>query len=225
VLGLLALSTILLTVNWTGYVWAVNNGRNIEASLGYYILPLFNMAAGALLFDERIDRVGALAMGLAGLGVALQTLALGHPPLIALVLAVSFGAYGLIRKRVDASAQTGLLIECLVMAGPGIAYAIWLHHAGGGIFGRSLAGSLLMAAAGPSTVAPLALFAWAARRLRFSTLGFLQFIGPTMGFFVGIATGESLTPLGAVSFVFIWAGAAVFAVGAWRAMRRLQSAS
>jgi chloramphenicol-sensitive protein RarD len=223
--ALLALSATLIASGWAVYVWAVNHGRNLEASLGYYINPLLNMAVGAVLFRERIDRFGAVAIALAVIGVVLQTVALGHPPIVSLVLALTFWAYGLIRRRVNADAQTGLLIECLVMAGPGIAYVVWLHHAGGGVFGRSLGRSLLMATLGPATVVPLALFSWTARRLPFSTLGFLQFIGPTIGFIVGVVMGESLTPMRIASFVFIWAGAATFAVGAWRASRRVQRAA
>ena len=223
-LAMLALSALMIGSGWAVYVWAVNNGRNLESSLGYYITPLLNMAAGALIFRERIDRVGALAIGLATIGVVLQALALGHPPVIALFLACTFWGYGLIRKHVDAEAQTGLFIECLLMAGPGLAYVFWLHHAGGGIFGRSLGHTLLMMTAGPATVAPLAVFAWTARRLPFSTFGFLQFIAPTIGFLVGLANGERLTTAGMISFVFIWGGAATFVFGAWRASRRLQSA-
>lgn len=225
VLGLLALSTALIGGNWALFVWAVNNGHNLEASLGYYINPLLNMAVGAALFRERIGRFGWAAMALAATGVALQTLALGRPPVIALTLAFSFCAYGTIRKHVDASAQAGLLVESLFMVGPGVAYAAWLFASGGGVFGHGLAPSLLMMTTGPITVFPLALFAWAARRLPFSTIGFLQFIGPTMGFLTGLAVGETLTPLRTVSFVFIWGGAAVFALGAWRAGRRLRLAS
>ncbi len=224
-LAMLALSALLIGSGWAVYVWAVTNGRNLESSLGYYITPLLNMAVGALVFRERIDRIGAAAIALAAVGVVLQTLALGHPPLIALFLAFAFWGYGIIRRQVDADAQTGLFVECLLMAGPGLAYVIWLHHAGGGIFGRSPGGSLLMATAGPATVAPLALFAWAVRRLPFSVMGFLQFIAPTIGFAIGIANGETLTPLTAVSFIFIWAGAGVFVLGAWRAARRLQKAA
>jgi chloramphenicol-sensitive protein RarD len=220
VLAQLALSAALIGTGWSVYIWAVNNGRNLEASLGYYINPLLNMAAGAVLFRERIDRIGATAIALAAIGVVLQTVALGHPPVISLVLALTFWGYGIIRKRIDVDAQSGLFVECLLMAAPGIAYVLWLGHAGGGLFGRSLGGSLLMASTGPATVVPLALFAWTARRLPFSTIGFMQFIGPTMGFAVGLATGESLTPLRAVSFVFIWLAAAIFAFGAWRAARR-----
>jgi len=103
-------------------------------------------------------------------------------------------------------------------------YLGWLYGSGGGAFGRALAPSLLLLLAGPLTVAPLALFAWAARRLPFSTLGFLQHIGPTLGFLTGLATGETLTPLRAVSFVFIWAGALTFVFGAYRAARQLRPA-
>ena len=224
-LAMLALSALLIGSGWAVYVWAVTNGRNLESSLGYYITPLLNMAVGALVFRERIDKIGAAAIALAAVGVVLQTLALGHPPLIALFLAFAFWGYGIIRRQVDADAQTGLFVECLLMAGPGLAYVIWMHHVGGGIFGRSPGASLLMATAGPATVAPLALFAWAVRRLPLSVMGFLQFIAPTIGFAIGIANGERLTALTAVSFVFIWAGAGVFVLGAWRAALRLQKAA
>ncbi|HEY5105610.1 MAG TPA: EamA family transporter RarD [Caulobacteraceae bacterium] len=221
VLCLLALSAGLIATGWSVYIWSVNHGRNLEASLGYYINPLLNMAVGAVRFRERIDRFGAAAIALAAIGVVLQTLALGHLPVISLVLALTFWGYGIIRKRIDVDAQSGLFVECLLMAGPGLAYVLWLSHAGGAVFGRSVGASLLMATSGPATVIPLALFAWTARRLPFSTMGFLQFIGPTIGFFVGLATGETLTPLRAVSFVFIWSSAVVFVAGAWRAARRL----
>jgi chloramphenicol-sensitive protein RarD len=225
VIGWLALSTLLILANWTVYVWAVTNGRNLEASLGYFINPLLNMAVGAVLFGERIGRIGAAAIALAVVGVGLQTLALGHPPLISLALAGAFCAYGVIRKRVDASAQAGLLVECLFLFLPGLAYALWLSHEGAAMFGRGLGVSLLLATAGPMTVVPLALFSWAARRLPFSIVGFIQFIGPTMGFATGPMNGETLTPLKMVSFLFIWIGAAVFVFGAWRAGRRLRLAT
>ena len=221
--ALLAASAAMISSGWAVYVWSVNNGRNIEASLGYYITPLLNMAAGAAFYRERIDRFGAIAIALAAVGVVLQTVALGHLPTIALFLALTFWGYGLIRKRIAVDAQTGLFVETLLMTIPGLAYVVWLHHAGGGIFARTPGHTLLMMVAGPATVAPLALFAWTARRLKFSTLGFLQFISPTIGFLVGLATGERMSPLEGVSFVFIWAGASVFAFGAWHAGRGLQS--
>ena len=223
-LGLLALSAVSIATGWSLYVWAVNHGRNLESSLGYYINPLMNMAAGAVLFRERIDRIGLAAIALAVIGVAIQTAALGHLPVISLVLATTFWIYGLIRRHVDVDAQAGLLIECLFMAGPGLVAVLWLTEAGQGVFGHGLGPSLLMSLVGPVTVFPLALFAWSARRLTFATLGFLQFLSPTVGFCIGVSIGEPLTPLRLLSFVFIWAGAAMFAYGAWRASRRLQRA-
>ena len=221
-LGLLALSAVSIASGWSLYVWAVNHGQILESSLGYYINPLMNMAAGAALFRERIDKIGLAAIALAVIGVAIQTVALGHLPVISLVLATTFWIYGLIRRHVDVDGQAGLLIECLFMALPGIVGVIWLSYSGQGIFGRSLGLSLLMSLVGPVTVFPLALFAWSARRLTFATLGFLQFLSPTVGFAIGVWTGEALTPLRLLSFGFIWAGAAMFAYGAWRASRRFQ---
>lgn len=220
VLGWLALSALLLTSNWTVFVWAATHGHNIDASLGYFIIPLLNMAVGAAFYRDHVSRFGIVAMILAAIGVALQVIVVGHVPWIGLVLAASFGGYGLVRKHVAINAQAGLLVESLLIAGPGAAYCLWLYMSGGGVFARDLNASLLLAVAGPATVIPLALFAWAARRLRLATLGFLQFFGPTTGFAVGLALGEPFHTGQLISFAFIWAGAAVFIWGAVRAMRR-----
>jgi chloramphenicol-sensitive protein RarD len=222
VLALLALSAVTIGGNWSLYVWAVAARHNLLASLGYYINPLINMAIGGLIFRERINWIGWTAIGLAAVGVVVQTAAIGHLPLVSLVLALSFCAYGVIRRQVAADAQVGLMVECLVLMVPGMAVTWWTRAHGGGLEGSGLGGGLLMMLNGPLTVAPLALFAWTARRLPFSVLGFLQFIGPTLGFVTGLVTGERLSPMGVVSFVFIWAGAAVFALGAWRASRAFQ---
>lgn len=221
-LVLLLLTAVLISTNWAVFVWAVNNERNIEASLGYYINPLFNMAVGVFIFKERINRLGLIAIGLAGIGVVLQAIALGHPPYVSLVLALSFCAYGIIRKQVDAEAQTGLFVECLFMTLPALAFAIWMYVHGQGLMGHGLGKSLLMMLAGPATVVPLALFAWSARRLDFSAVGFLQFIGPTMGFMIGVWMGEDVSLYRMLSFVFIWSGAAVFTYGAWKTSRHLR---
>ena len=220
-LGLLLGSSLLIGVNWLLYVIAVNSGRTLEASLGYYINPLMNMAAGALFFRERIDRFGQTAIGLAVIGVAVQTAAVGHPPLLSLGLAVSFCGYGLIRKQVRADAQTGLFVETAILSLPAIAYVVWLQKTGAGHFGAGAWTTILLLCAGPLTVAPLALFSWAARRLPLVALGFLQFIAPTLQFFVGVASGEAFTPMKAAAFAFIWLGVGVFAFGAWRRTRRL----
>lgn len=214
-LGWLTLSAGLIAVNWSIFIWAVNSGRVLETSLGYYILPLINMAAGALIFGERLDRLGVAAIALATLGVALQAAALGHLPLVSLLLAISFGGYGIVRKRVTAEAQTGLLVECALLAIPSAAFVIWLQLHGAGHFGQGLKLSAWLIACGPATAIPLVLFAWAARRIPLSTMGFLQFIAPTMTFAIGIAQGEAFSPLRGVSFALIWAGVAVFALAAW----------
>jgi chloramphenicol-sensitive protein RarD len=226
VLAWLAVSAALLSVNWSTFIWAVNSGRVLESSLGYYINPLLNIAAGAFLFRERLSRPALLAIGLATAGVVLQALALGHVPWISLVLAFSFCAYGVVRKRVAADAQTGLFIECLMLAAPSLAYMAWLQANGASTAQGSPAALLWLIACGPLTALPLVLFAWAARRIPFSVMGFLQFIAPTMTFFLGLAQGEAFTPLRALSFVFIWCGAAVFVFGALRAARApVQSAA
>jgi chloramphenicol-sensitive protein RarD len=224
VLAWLSVSSLLIAINWSVYIWAVNSGRLLDASLGYYITPLVNMAAGALLFRERIDRLGYLAMGLAALGVAVQAVALGGLPVISLVLAFSFGAYGIVRKHVAAEAQTGFLVECLVVGLPGLAYVLWLAQTGHGHFGAGLGVSAWLIAAGPITAIPLVLFAWAARRIPLSFMGFLQFLSPTISFVIGLIEGEAFTPLRALSFLFIWGGAAVFLWGAWTRARSVRLA-
>ena len=223
-LGQLAVSAVMIVAGWAVYVWAVNNGHNIEASLGYYINPLLNMAIGALLFRERINAIGLGAIALATIGVILQTVALGHLPLIAVFLAVTFTIYGVIRKRVPIDAQAGLFVESLLMLLPGLGLIVWLGHTGVARFGHGAPITLLLLGMGPVTVAPLAFFSWTTRRLPLSTVGFLQFITPTLGFVIGLSVGERLNWLGMVSFGFIWGGVLLFMVGGWRANRRLRLA-
>jgi chloramphenicol-sensitive protein RarD len=221
-LPLLILSASLIGSNWTIYVAAVEANHTLQASFGYYINPLLNMAAGALLFRERIDRLSWAAIGLAMVGVVMQAVAIGGLPWISLTLACSFCLYGIVRKKVPVDAQTGLFVECLLLMWPAIAYVIWLAPTGPMVFGRTFEASALLIGSGLATVIPLAMFAYSARRLSMTTMGFLQFIGPTVQFCVGVfAFGEQLTNLRLLSFAFIWAGAGLF-VGAsvWRAQRR-----
>ena len=227
-LAWLAFSTALIGLNWGIYVWATTHGATLEASLGYYINPLLNMVVGLWLFRERIDRWGWVAIGLAAVGVAFQTAALGRPPWISIVLALSFATYGVIRKRVPVDAQAGLFVECLLLAPIGLAWVIWLQSTGAGAAFDSPTNTLWALANGPATVLPLALFAWSARRLPLSTIGFIQFLAPTLQFAVGVAAGEPLTALRIASFGFIWGGAAVFAAAALhrrRAARRALKAA
>ena len=218
-LGLLLLSAVLIAVNWSTYVWAVEAGRTLSASLGYYILPLLNMVLGAVVFRERIARIVWVAIALAAAGVVLQGLALGAFPWVSVVLALSFGGYGVVRKAAKVEALAGLLVECLILFLPAAAYAAWLQESGRAVFGVRWDASLLLALGGPATVGPLALFTFAARRLRLSTVAFVQFITPTLQFVVGIEAGEALTPLRTLAFALIWAGVAVFALAPWLGRR------
>jgi chloramphenicol-sensitive protein RarD len=224
VLGWLSLSSLMIAINWSVFIWAVNSGHLLESALGYYITPLVNMAAGAALFRERIDRLGCAAMALAAIGVAVQAVALGGLPAVSLVLALSFGAYGILRKHVAADAQTGFLVECLLVGAAGLAYVLWLARTGHGHFGAGLGVTAWLVAAGPITAIPLILFAWAARRIPLSAMGFMQFLSPTISFVIGLAEGEPFTPLRALSFLFIWGGAAVFLWGAWTRARSVRLA-
>ncbi len=222
-LAWLALATVLIAVNWGIYVWATTHHATLEASLGYYINPLLNMIVGLWLFREKIDKWGWVAIGLAGVGVLFQALALGRPPWISLALALSFGAYGVIKKRIPVDAQAGLFIECLLLLPFGLVFVIWLQAHGLGHGFATWEGFGWALLNGPMTVFPLALFAWAARRMPLSTMGFVQFLAPTLQFMIGVATGEAFTPLRGVSFAFIWLGAGVFPAAALlraRAARR-----
>ena len=218
-MGWLALSTALIGINWTVFVMAVNSGRMLEASLGYYLNPLLSMAAGAWLFSERIDRWGGAAIALAAIGVVLQAVALGQPPWISLILAFSFAAYGVIRKRISADAQSGLFVECLLLAPFGLAWVVLLQIQGTGHFTDSAASVFWLMVAGPLTVLPLALFSWAARRMPLSTMGFLQFMAPSIAFVIGLIQGEHFSWLRGISFGFIWVGALVYAAGAVKRTR------
>lgn len=221
----LTLSAAVIAINWLVFIWAVNNGRVLETSLGYFINPLMAMAAGAVIFRERLDAIGKGAIALAGVGVVIQAFALGHVPIVSLTLATSFCAYGIIRKRVAAEAQTGLFIECVILALPGVFLIGWLQNSGQGHFTASPAATAWLLVCGPLTALPLMMFSWAARRIPFSAMGFLQFIAPSMTFVMGVLQGEAFTPLRGVSFAFIWIGAGVFAFGAWRRGRALAAQS
>jgi len=222
--GFLVLSSLVIATNWVTYILAVNNGRTLDAALGYYLNPLLNMAAGAWLFREKITRIGFVAIGLAVIGVVIQTIALGHAPWISLILACSFSLYGIIRKRVSADAQTGLFIECLILSVPALAWVIWIQLSGQGHFGQDWTTSLWLLFSGPLTVIPLMLFSWAARRMPLSTMGFLQYIAPTMVFVIGMIQGEPLSLLRGISFGFIWAAVAVFTAGAVHNARKKAAA-
>ena len=222
---MLLVTSLLVATNWGVYVWAVTNGHTIESALGYYLNPLLNMAAGAMLFRERIDTWGKTAIGLAVIGVAIQAAAIGQVPWVALILAGTFGSYGILRKQLHVPALAGLFIETAYLFLPALIYIVWFETTGRGHFLKAPMNAFWFLLTGPVTVLPLVLFAFAARRLPLSTLGFIQFIGPTLTFFIGLMQGEPFSVLRGVSFVFIWVGALVFAFGAWRRLKAVKVAT
>jgi chloramphenicol-sensitive protein RarD len=221
---LLGLASVMIAINWGMFVYAVTNGHTMDSALGYYLNPLINMAAGALLFKEHLDGYGKTAIGLAVIGVVVQGLALGHFPFISMIIALSFATYGIIRKHAPVSALAGLFVECCFLIVPSLIYLIWFEGQGRGHFFHNASNAFWFMVTGPVTVLPLALFSYVARRLPLSTMGFIQFIAPTITFFIGLFQGEGFSALRAASFAFIWGGALVFAFGAWRRFSALKPA-
>ncbi len=216
----LAASSAFISLNWSVYVWAIGAHHTLSASVGYFLNPLMNAAVGALIFRERISRLGVIAFAVAAIGVAFEASVAGDAPWTPLVLATSFCVYGLIRRQTTADATTGLLIECLIMAPFAAALLIFLSQHGGLRFGTSTPVNWMLLIAGPATVAPLALFSFAARRLPLTVIGFLQFLSPSLQFVCGLVMGETLHPLTLAAFSFIWIGAAIYAVDLARRLRR-----
>ncbi len=209
-----ALSAVLLGINWGTVVWAALHGRLVECSLGYFLNPLLNVLIGCLLLGERLTRWQGVSIGLAAAGVGLQMLAVGRPPWIALVLALSFGFYGLVRRKSSQGPLAGLATESLVALPVAAGFLVWAGWHGRAVFGDGSHSDLaLIIGLGVVTTVPLLGFANAARKLPFSLLGLLQFLAPTGQFLLGVlAYGEILTPLSLVAFAFIWSAIAVFSV-------------
>jgi chloramphenicol-sensitive protein RarD len=209
-----ALSSLLLSGNWLLYIWAVNSGHVIEASLGYFINPLVNVMLGYLVLKERL-RVGQwAAIGLAALGVLWLTWQAGHMPWIALILAASFGGYGLMRKTAALGALEGLSFETMILFPFALAYIVWLTLHGQNSFITTTSDSTrwLLVAAGPITAIPLLLFASGARKIPLSVLGLLQYIGPTIQLSLGIFLfHEAFTAARLAGFALIWSALALYA--------------
>ena len=211
-LGWLALSATLIAVNWVVYVWAIQNGQVYAASLGYYINPLVNVLLGTMLLGERLTRRQWIAVALAAIGVSLLAAGALTTLWISLTLALSFGSYGLIRKQVAVGAVPGLTIESTLLLLPSFGVALYCAQTEGSSFAVSTELSLAIMAGGAFTAFPLLLFAIAARKLPYSTLGFIQFLAPSIVFILGLTVfGEELKPAQAACFACIWAAAAVFA--------------
>jgi chloramphenicol-sensitive protein RarD len=215
------LTATLLSINWLTYIYGVLNKQTVETSLGYFINPLLNVVFGVVIFHERLRLLQAVAVGLAAIGVLVLVVAADRPPWIALTLAFSFALYGVFRKTAPADALLGLTFETLMLLVPAAVYAIYLAITSQLHFGPDLRLDGLLAASGAVTAVPLLCFGVAARSLRLSTLGFLQFTAPTVQFLLAvIVMGEVVGPERWFSFMLIWVALGIYSMDIRRAVAR-----
>ena len=221
---MLALSGVLIAFNWGLYIWAVNAGHVVESSLGYFVNPLVNVLFGVLFLRERLTRLQWMSVALASAGVLWLTVQYGHPPWIAIGLALSFALYGLIRKLAAVDSIAGLGVESVYLFAPALIVLLWgeAHGSGGFIAGWGLGIDALLVAGGALTALPLIGFAYAVRRIPLSVVGLLQYISPTMQFLIGVLVlGEAFDRDRAVGFAFIWIALVLFAgESLWCSQRR-----
>ena len=224
-LATFALSALLLSGNWLVYVWAVNDGRVVDASLGYFITPLVNVLLGYFVLRERPRPAQWGALAVAAAGVLWLTFFAGALPWVGLVLAATFGIYGLMRKTAPLGALEGLALETLLLAPLAAGLLAWQTARAGSAFTGGDAGLLgLLMLAGPLTALPLLLFAAGARRIPLTTLGLLQYIGPTIQFALGVwLFHEPFAGPRLAGFVLIWAALVIYSAEGWLAMRRRQA--
>ncbi len=218
----LCVSATLISINWVTYVWGIAANRVVETSLGYFINPLVNVLLGVVILSERLNVAQWIAVAIAAAGVSYLTWSAGHPPWISLTLAFSFGLYGLVRKLVQVDSLAGLGSETLLLLPIGLGYLIWCEIAGSGVAGTAGFGvNLLLAVGGPLTAIPLVLFAFGARRIPYSTIGLLQYIGPTIQLILGVFVfHEPFSGPRVIGFALIWMALGIYAVdGVWRSRK------
>ena len=210
----LSISALLIGANWWIYIWAVGQERVMEASLGYYINPLINVLIGAVFFAERLRWAQWVSVGLAGIGVAVMTSALGYLPWVALALCLTFAFYSVIRKQVQVDSRAGFVVEAALLAPLALLWLGWfVGQPEGRLIGNGGWDIPMLLAAGPITAVPLILFAIAAKRLRLSTMGMMQYIGPTLQFLISVVVFKE--PFGwthAIAFGFIWSALILFTI-------------
>ena len=221
IVGALSIAALAIALNWLIYVWSVTHDRILEASLGYYINPLMYVAAGVFILGEKLRKLQIISVLMASAGVLALTLGVGVFPWVSFSLAILFTAYGYIRKVAPVGAMPGLFIEVSLLAPFALLYLFWITQSGDGAFlGGDGALDGLLVLAGPVTVIPLVMFAVAARRLSLIMLGFIQYIGPTLQFVLGLYYGEPFTFYHAICFTLIWLALIVFSADAWAEHRR-----
>jgi chloramphenicol-sensitive protein RarD len=216
-------AAVLISINWFTYVWAVNNGFIVEASLGYYINPLFSVLLGVIVFRERLRLIQWLPIGLAGLGVLYITIKYGSLPWIALTLAFSFGLYGLIKKTAPLSSLYGLTLETGLLFLPAVAFLVYNEYTRQGAFlHSSFQANWMMVGAGLVTTVPLLFFASAAPRVPLTTIGILQYISPTLQFLLGVLLyKEPFTHDRLIGFGLVWVGLILFWIEGFYSRRHL----
>ncbi|MGC0330169.1 chloramphenicol-sensitive protein RarD [Streptomyces sp. SAI-170] len=221
-LGLIAIAAAVITVNWGVYIWAVNDGQVVEASLGYFINPLVTIAMGVLLLKERLRPVQWAAVGIGAAAVLVLTIGYGRPPWISLILAFSFATYGLVKKKVNLSGLESLAAETAIQFLPALAYLLWLSGQGDMTFGTEGAGhAALLASTGVVTALPLICFGAAAIRVPLSTLGLLQYLAPVFQFLCGIFYfHEAMPPERWAGFALVWLALTLLTWDALRTARR-----
>ena len=226
VFALLAVGAAVITVNWATYIWGVNNGRVVEASLGYFINPLVTVLMGVFILGERLRPLQWGAMAVAGTAVAVLALDYGRLPWVALVLAFSFGTYGLAKKTANVGAIESLTLETMLLAPIAAAYIAWLMATGQSNFGSHGTGhALLFTTTGIVTAIPLICFGGAAIRVSMVTLGLLQYLAPILQFALGVVWFHEEMPPGRwVGFILVWIALAIFTVEAIHHHRRRQLA-
>lgn len=203
--SILAIAAGFLTINWGVYIWSVTVNRVVEASLGYYVSPLMTVFFGVLILKEKLSTLQKAAVIIAGIGVLTLTLGYGHFPWVGLALAGSWGGYSLIKKKLELGALESLSIETLIAFLPNLIYIWFLAQSNTGVFGSNWLTTLLLAGAGVATIVPLLFFNGATNRLPLSTVGLLQYITPTIMFFIGVGVNkEAMSPVKFAGFLSIW---------------------
>ncbi|MGK0268237.1 MAG: chloramphenicol-sensitive protein RarD [Paraglaciecola sp.] len=217
----LAISGLLLAVNWLVFIWAVNNDKLLDASLGYFINPIFNILLARFFLQERLTRLQLLAAFVALAGVVFLIFSYGQLPWIALVLATTFSVYGLLRKKVTVDSMPGLLIESCIMLPFALLYWFIMDTSSGNMLANSVDLNIILLLAGVVTTAPLLCFTAAARRIRYTTLGFFQYIGPSLMFLLAIMHyQEPLDTSRVVTFVCVWSGLLIYVYDSLRVYRK-----
>lgn len=217
----LMVSTALITTNWLIFIWAIVNDHLLDASLGYYINPLISVLLGVLVLGERLRPLQWIAVALATLGIGYELWQFGSLPLVALGVALTFGFYGLVRKKTPVDSLTGLTVETLFMLPLAVGFLMWTTSPTSNLLNNSMAFNGLLLLAGPVTLTPLLLFNIAARRLNLSTLGFLQYLGPTLMFFLAVLLyNEPFDKAKLVTFIFVWAALGFYSADALMQRRK-----